>query len=206
MFDGRKEFVKNRNRTLSLRAISSGDSGYLSGDTHSVLKNLAAISEDRIDEQAEFGLWNELKSESTSECVISFPFFTLGRLYSNPTSSESCPIMTDFIVAVSLADFSLWATFDAWDEDWVEAEEGDDVDWIGIERHETPLKPLWPNSWGRLPGLDGRVRMAKLANSVYTHVFAPTEQINWTNTEERWGPNEIPVLFPGDKQGVNWSS
>lgn len=52
---------------------------------------------------------------------------------------------------------------------------------------------------GKLPGLDGRVRMAKLANSVYTHVFAPTEQINWTNTEEQWGANEIPVLFPAEK-------
>lgn len=41
--------------------------------------------------------------------------------------------------------------------------------------------------------------MAKLANSVYTHVFAPTKQINWTNAEEHWGPNEIPVLFPAEK-------
>lgn len=151
LFDGRKEFVKNRNRTLSLRSVSSEDSGYLSGDAHFVLKNLAAISEDKIDEQAELGLLNELKSESTSNCVISFPFFTLGRLYSKPTSSENCPTMTDFIIAVSLADFSLWAIFDAWHEDWVEAEEGDEVDWIGIERHETPLKPLWSNSWESYP-------------------------------------------------------
>lgn len=68
-----------------------------------------------------------------------------------------------------------------------------------MDRHETPLKPLWSNIWGKLPGLDGRVRMAKLANSVYTHVFAPTEQVNWTNTEGQWGPNEIPVLFPAEK-------
>lgn len=152
-----------------------------------------------MDEQAEFGLLNELKGESTSDYDISFPFFTLGRLYSKPTSSENRSTMTDFIVAVSLADFSLWAIFDAWDEDWIEAEEGDEVDWIGIERHKTPLKPLWLGTWGSLPGLDGKVRMAKLANNVYTHVFAPTEQINWTNTEEQWGLNEIPVLFPAEK-------
>ena len=67
LFDERKEFVKNRNRTLSLCSVSSEDSGYLSSDAHSVSKNLVAISEDRIDKQAEFGLLNELKSESTSE-------------------------------------------------------------------------------------------------------------------------------------------
>ena len=199
LLDGRKEFVKSRNRTLSLRSVSSEDSGYSSGDANSASKNLAAISEDRIDEQAEFGLLNDLKSESTSDYVISFPFFTLGRLDLKLTSSQNRPTMTDFIVAVSLADFSLWAIFDAWDEDWIDEEEIDEVDWIGMERHETPLKPLWSNDWGKLPGLDGRVRMAKLANSVYTHVFAPTKQINWTNTEEEWGPNEVPVLFPAEK-------
>lgn len=199
LFDGRKESVKKRHRTFSLRSVSSEDSGYSSGDAHSVSKSLAAISEDRIDEHAKFGLLNKLKCESTIAYAISFPFFTLGRLYSKPTSSENHPTMTDFIVAVSLADFSLWAIFDAWDEDWIAAEEGDEVDWIGIERHETPLKPLWSNNWGNLPGLDGRVRMAKLANNVYAHIFAPTEQINWTNTEEQWGLNEIPVLFPAEK-------
>lgn len=142
---------------------------------------------------------NGLKSESISNSVISFRFFTLGRLYLKPTSSENSPTITDFIVAVGLADFSLWAIFDVWDEDWIEAEEGDKVDWIGKDRHKTPLKPLWSNTWRKLPGLDGKVRMAKLANSVYTHVFAPTEQVNWTNTEGQWGPNEILVLFPAEK-------
>lgn len=41
--------------------------------------------------------------------------------------------------------------------------------------------------------------MAKLANSVYTHIFASTEQINWTDTGDQWGPNEIPLLFPAEK-------
>lgn len=41
--------------------------------------------------------------------------------------------------------------------------------------------------------------MAKLANNVYAHFFAPTEQIYWTNTEEQWSLNEIPVLFPAEK-------
>lgn len=113
LFDRRKAFVQKRERTLSLHFVSSKDSGYLSGDPRSVLKNLAAILKDRIDEQAEFGLLNGLKSESISDSVISFPFFNLGRLYSKPISSENSPTMTDFIVAVGLADFSLWAIFDA---------------------------------------------------------------------------------------------
>lgn len=146
MFDRRKAFVKKRKRTLSLHSVSSEDSGYSSGDPRSVSKNLTAILEDRIDEQAEFDLLNGLKSESISDSVISFPFFTLGRLYSKLTSFENSPTMTDFIVAVSLADFSLWAIFDAWDEDWIEVEEGDEVDWIEMDRHETPLKPLWSNT------------------------------------------------------------
>lgn len=63
MFDGQKESVKNRHSTFSLRSVNSQDSGDSSGDAHSVSKSLAAISEDRIDEHAEFGLLNELKCE-----------------------------------------------------------------------------------------------------------------------------------------------
>ena len=193
LYDGRKASVENRNRTLSLRSVSSEDSGYAFGE------KLAAIPEDWRDKQAEFDLLNGPERDSTSAFVMSFPFFTFGRLYSKPTSSESYPTITDFIVAVSLADCSLWAIYDAWDEDWIEAEEGDEVDWIGVERFETPLKPLRSNTWGKLPGLDGRFRMAKLAESVYTHVFAASERINWTIDGEQWGPNEIPVLFPAEK-------
>lgn len=198
-FDGRRAPIQNRDRKLSLCSTSSEDSGYASGEKDLVSKNLAAISEDRIVQQAESGLLSGPKSHSTSDPVMSFPFYTLGRLYSKPTSSESRPTITDFIAAVSLADCSLWAIYDAWDEDWTEAETGDEVEWIGVERHETPLKPLWSSAWGKLPGLNGRVLMAKLANNVYTHDFAPTEQINWTITGEQWGPNEIPVLFPAVK-------
>lgn len=197
--DGRKASVQNCDRKLSLRSTSSEDSGYASGEKDLVSKNLAAISEDMIVHQAESALLNRPKSHSTGDPVMSFPFYTFGRLYSKSTSSESHPTITDFIAAVSLADYSLWAIYDAWDEDWTEAETGDEVDWSGVERHETPLEPLWSNTWGKLPGIDGRVRMAKIANSVYTHVFTPTEQINWKITGERWGPNEIPVLFPAVK-------
>lgn len=128
LFDRRKAFVQKRKYILSLHSVSSEDSGYLSGNPPSVSKILAAILEDRIDKQAEFGLLNGLKSKSISDGIISFPFFTLGRLYSKPTSSENSPTIIDFIVAVGLADFSLWAIFDVWDEDWIEAKEGDEVD------------------------------------------------------------------------------
>ncbi|MCJ1349572.1 hypothetical protein MMC31_007813, partial [Peltigera leucophlebia] len=196
---GRNAVFENRDRTISLRSVSSEDSGYASGEKYRVSEKLAAISEHWGDKQAKFDLLNGPKRDSASDFVMSLPFFTFGRLYSKPTSSESYPTITDFIVAVSLADCSLWAIYDAWDEDWIEAEEGDEVDWIGEERFETPLKPLRSNTWGKLPGLYGSFRMAKLAESVYTHVFAASERINWTIDEEQWGPNEIPVLFPAEK-------
>ena len=53
LFDRRKAFVQKRERTLSLHFVCFKDSGYLSGDPRSVLKSLAAILKDRIDEQAE---------------------------------------------------------------------------------------------------------------------------------------------------------
>lgn len=192
-------YAKKFARTLSLRSNSSEDSGYASGDANPVSENLAAISEDEIQEQSRFGSLNGPKSESISELVMSFPFFTLGRLCSKPTSSGVRPTITDYIVAVNLYDFSLWAIFDAWDEEWIEAEEGDEADWAGVERYETPLKPLRSNTWGKLPGLDSNVQIAKLANNVYTHVFAPTELIDWKIAREGWSPNDIPVLFPALK-------
>lgn len=163
-------YVTNVARSLSLGSIRSEDSGYASGDVSPVSESLATISEDDTQEQSRLG------------------YFAEGR-----------PTVTDHIVAVSLCDLSLWAIFDAWHENWKEAEEGDDVDWVGLERYETPLKLLRSSTWGKLPGLDGRVQMAKLANNVYTHIFAPNEQITWTIAREGWSSNEIPVLFPALK-------
>ena len=172
-----------RTRKLSVRSSSSEDSSYTSGDAHSDFENLAAISEDEPEEQARLGSLNGLE-RPTSDLVISFPFFTLGRLYSKPTSSESRAIITDYILGISMCDFSLWAIFDAWDEDWIEAVEGDEVDWIGVDRYKTPVKPLRSSAWRTLPGTDGRVQMPKLANNVYSHVYAPTTQITWNIAPE----------------------
>ena len=198
---GRKASLNNRDRErkLSLHSVRSEDSGYASGENNPVSGNLAAITEDWSDKQAEFGFLNRPKRDSASDLVLSFPFFTFGRLFPKPTSSDSYPTDTDFIVAVSLADCSLWAIYDAWDEDWIEPEDGGEADWMGEERFETPLKPLRSNNWGKLPGIDGRVRMARLAESVYTHNFAASERIYWTIDGEQWGPNEIPALFPAVK-------
>ena len=197
LLNGWKGSIKNRDRTLSLRSNSSEDSAYASGEAHPVFKNLAAISEDKIDKPANFGLLKGPKSESASD-FMSFPFFTLGRIYSKPTSSESRPAITDFIAAVSLCDFSQWAIFDAWDEDWIEAEEGDEVDWVGLERHETPFKPLRSITWGRLPGLDGRVRWSS-SQTVFTLMYLSQPRRSIGRPLEKWGANDIPVLFPAVK-------
>ncbi len=82
--------------------------------------------------------WTKQRVNQWSCQIISF--FQLGRLYSKPASSKNRPTITDFIAAVSLADFSLWAIFDVWDGDWIEAEEGNEMNRIGEDRHETPLK------------------------------------------------------------------
>lgn len=115
-----------------IRFISSEDCGYASGDAHPVFKNLAAISEDELEEGARLGL-NGLKGGSTGDLVISFSFFAFGRLFSKSASSESRATITDHVFAVTLCDFSLWATFDAWDEDWTEAVERDGIEWIGVD-------------------------------------------------------------------------
>lgn len=81
----------------------------------------------------------------------------------------------------------------------MEAKKRDDVDWVGLERYETRLKPLTTSTGGKLPGLDGSVQMTKLANNVSTHIFAPNEQNTWTIPREGWSPNKIPVLFPALK-------
>ena len=96
------EYAKKVARTLSLRSNSSEDSGYASGDANPVSENLAAISEDETQEQSRFGSVNGPKSGSISDLAMSFPFFTLGRLCSKPTSSGVRPTITDHIVAVSL--------------------------------------------------------------------------------------------------------
>ena len=68
-----------------------------------------------------------------------------------------------------------------------------------MDRYETPVKPLRSSTWGTFAGTDGRVLMAKLANNVYSHVYAPNAQIIWNISPEEWSPNEIPVLFPALK-------
>lgn len=102
----RKGSIKNLDRTLLLRSNSSEDSGYASGDNaHHASENLAAISEDGINEQAKFGLWKGPKSESISDLVLSFPFFTLGRIYSKPASSENRPLPQLVFVIVHCGQF-----------------------------------------------------------------------------------------------------
>lgn len=73
----------------------------------------------------------------------------------------------------------------------------------GWKTTKTALKPLRSITWGRVPALVGRDQMVKLANSVYTHVFVPTEQIDWTTAGTQWGANEIPVFDPGG-EGIKW--
>lgn len=87
LYDGQKASVENRHRALSLRSVGSEDSGFSSGDAHSISKNLAAISEDGIDEHTEFGLFNGAKCKSTSDLVNSFPFFFF---HSWKTLLETC--------------------------------------------------------------------------------------------------------------------
>lgn len=128
LYDGRRASVENRDRTLSLRSVSSEACGYATGEKHPASENLPAISEDCRDKKAEFELLNGPKLDSTSDFVMFFPFITFGRLYLLPTSSESYPTISNFIVAVSLTHFLLWAIYDARDEDCVVAKEGGEVD------------------------------------------------------------------------------
>lgn len=77
---------------------ASNDSSYESGDT-------------KIPEPTQ----TAGGSDNQCEIFMSHPFFMMGRLKSQTVSNDYAQT-SDYIVAVSLYDESLWAIYDAWDE------------------------------------------------------------------------------------------
>lgn len=159
---------------------ASNDSGYESGDAKILGRTQPAGGSD-------YGC----------ETVMAHPFFMLGRLESR-TSSDKYAKTSDYIVAVSLYDESLWAIYDAWDEDWVEDDE-DSWDYDEEQNIEkTEYRPLRTKLWGRFPGLDNNSvhQMVKIADNVRTHLFSPIKCIRWGTVQGLWQPTEVPVLLP----------
>ena len=169
-----------RIRKASSHSHASNDSGYESGD--------AKIPEHT---QTAGG------SDNQCEIVMSHPFFMLGRLKSQTVSNDYAQT-SDYIVAVSLYDESLWAIYDAWDETWVEDDE-ELCDYEGEQTVEkTAYRPFRTKPWGRFPGLDNNAvqQMVKIADNVCTHPFSPIECIRLGTIQASWQPTEVPFLLP----------
>ncbi|KAI9815423.1 MAG: NADPH oxidase 4 [Phylliscum demangeonii] len=85
----------------------------------------------------------------------------------------------DYVVAVSLHDYSLWLIYNAWDSSYTcsedELEDGTDLDDDAYFDESAAFeleskrwfRPDYDPDWGQFPGLDGKTLMAKLADNVY---------------------------------------
>lgn len=95
-------YVQTRTRKASSHSHDSSNSGYESRDT----KDTKVLEPTQI-----VG-----GPDNQFETVMSHPFFMMGRLIFQ-TASDEFARTSDYIVAVSLYDESMWAIYDAWDED-----------------------------------------------------------------------------------------
>lgn len=124
-----------RTRKASSHSQAFNDSGYESGDAK-VLEPIKIAG----------------GSDKQCEIVMLHPFFMLGRLKSQTVSNDYAQT-SDYILAVSLYDESLWAIYDAWDETWVEDDE-ESCDYEGEQTVEkTAYRPFRTKPWGRFLGL-----------------------------------------------------
>lgn len=169
-----------RIRKASSHSHASNDSGYESGDAKIPEPTQAAVG-----------------SDQQCEIVMSHPFFMLGRLKFQTVSNDYAQ-KSDYIVAVSLNDESLWAIYDAWDETWVDDDE-ESCDYEGEQTVEkTAYRPFRTKPWARFPGLDINIvqQMVKIANNVRTHPFSSIECIRLGTTQVSWQPTEVPFILP----------
>ncbi|KAI9825169.1 MAG: hypothetical protein M1826_007094 [Phylliscum demangeonii] len=132
---------------------------------------------DDSDGSTDSGYASELASPVTPlEFALSQPFYNLGEL------------RKDYVVAVSLHDYSLWLIYNAWDSSYCvdedELEDGTDMDddayfdlseALALESKRW-FRPDYDPCWAQLPGLDGKTLMAKLADNVYTWHFSHSPQ------------------------------
>lgn len=180
-------YVQTRTRKASSHSHGSSDSGYESGDT----KDTKVLEPTQI-----VG-----GSDNQFETVMSHPFFMMGRLIFQ-TASDEFAKTSDYIVAVSLYDESMWAIYDAWDEDWVEGDE-DSCDYDEAQNIEkTAYRPFRTKPWGRFPGLDNNSvqQMVKITDNVRTHSFSSIECIRLRTVQDLWQPTEVPFLLPCRKE------
>lgn len=124
-------------------------------------------------------------SDNQFEIVRSHPFFMMGRLIFQ-TASDEFAKTSDYIVAVSLYNESMWAIYNVWDKDWVEDDE-DSCDYDKAQNIEkTAYRPFRTKPWGRFPGLDNNSvqQMVKITDNVCTHPFSPIECIRLRTVQD----------------------
>lgn len=136
--------------------------------------------------------------------VLSCPFYYLGKL-SQTVSPELRA--SNYIVAVSLYDNSLWLIYNAWNyeyqvtEDDLEGEVGwDDDAYLDqapiqeIER-EKCFRPTSDPLWASFPGLPARTLMIRLANDVSTWHFDEPDGPELLMDPLWFGDDVVPVFI-----------
>lgn len=168
----------------SISSDNTTDSGYASGREAERPTSPESQSIGRL----EIGY-----EELTANC-----FFTLGKI--NWQLVTGGPVHTsDYVVALSLYDSSIWAIYDAWD----------DSDFTGVTEEEQneaeddpqpSFRPYQSKLWGRLPGLgNSKQAMLRIAENVQTWCFESNNRIDWRSCKGEWSSDDVPLFLPARK-------
>lgn len=141
------------------------------------------------------------KLEMDHEQLTAHCFFTLGKM--NWQLVTGGPVhASDYVVALSLYDSSIWAIYDPWDnseETGVAEEKPSEAedDW------QPSFRPYQSKVWGRLPGL-GKSKQAllRIAENVHSWRFESNNCIEWRSFKEEWGSDDVPLFLPARKDSV----
>lgn len=172
-------------RKVSGKSDKSADSGYASGRE----ADRSANPESRNIEKLAIDY-----EELTARCfytlgILKWQHVTGGRVHSS-----------DYIIAVSLYDSSIWAIYDAWDNHEETQATDEELD-EAVYEPEPSFRPALSENWGRLPGLgSSRQVMIRIAENAQTYCFEKYERIEWRICKGDWSSADVPLFLPA-RQG-----
>lgn len=125
------------------------------------------------------------------------PFLYLGDLGRSERRQGGQDAATDYVLAVSLYDLSVWMIYDAWDygDDTYcidsDDEDGNEEEEDGEVRHSS-FRPDVNPSWARVPGVKGNTLMARIAESVHSWPFEGAAELRLS---QAWIANDVVPVF-----------
>ncbi|KAI9786751.1 MAG: hypothetical protein M1816_007822 [Peltula sp. TS41687] len=133
------------------------------------------------------------------------PFLYLGDLGRSerrpPAAGQHATVTTDYVLAVSLYDLSVWMIYDAWDygddthcvdsSDDDDEEEEEEEEEQGEVRHSS-FRPDVNPFWARVSGVKGSMLMAKIAEDVRSWPFEAAAELRLSQT---WIANVVVPVF-----------